>query len=149
MPTAKLSKSQIARKHVHNRILFQFVVFIALSAVLTTIVTVDMLHEQMNVLWVIGSLIVGVLTGVAAGRIFAVKWHEDTQKVILSLDKLSFLLIIAYVAFRYVSDQFLAHILHGQELTIITFTLLAGIMIGRFVGMGNSVVKVLKQQNIL
>lgn len=149
MPTAKLSKTQIARKHVHNRILFQFVVFIALTAVLASVVTIDMLHEQMNALWVIGSLIAGVLMGVAAGRIFAIKWHEDTQKVILSLDKLSFLLILAYAAFRYVSEQFLGHILHGQELTIITFTLLAGIMIGRFVGMGNSVVKILKQQNIL
>lgn len=149
MPTAKLSKSQIARKHVHNRILFQFVVFIALTVILSTVVTIDMLREQMNALWVIGSLIAGVLIGIAAGRIFAIKWHEDTQKVILSLDKLGFLLIVAYAAFRYASDQYLAHILHGQELTIITFTLLAGIMIGRFVGMGNSVIKVLKQQHIL
>lgn len=149
MPTTKLSKSQIARKHVHNRILFQFVIFVVLTAVFSTVVTIDMLHEQMNALWVIGSLCIGILAGIAVGRIFAVKWHEDTQKVILSLDKMSFLLIAAYVAFRYVSDQFLAHILHGQELTIITFALLGGIMIGRVISMGNSVVRVLKQQNIL
>ena len=149
MPANKLSKQQIARKHIHSRILFQFVVFIVATVILSTIVTTDMLHEQMNPLWVIGSLLVGLATGVAAGRIFAIKWHDDTQKVILSLDKMSILLIIGYIAFRYISDQFLAHILHGQELTVITFTLLDGIMIGRFIGMGNSVIKVLKQQNIL
>lgn len=149
MPTTKLSKSQIARKHVHNRILFQLIVFVIMTAVLATVVTIDMIHEQMNILWVIGSLIAGTLIGIAAGRIFAIKWHPDTQKVILSLDKLSILLIVAYAAFRYASDQYLSRILHGQELTIITFTLLGGIMIGRVFSIGNSVVKVLKQQNIL
>lgn len=129
--------------------MFQFVVFIAVTIILSTIVTADMLHEQMNPLWVIGSLIVGLAAGIAAGRIFTIKWHEDTQKVILALDKMSILLIVGYVVFRYISDQFLAHILHGQELTVITFTLLDGIMIGRFVGMGKGVIRVLKQQKIL
>ena len=80
---------------------------------------------------------------------FSLKWHEDTKKVILSIDKLGVLLIVVYVIFRIASEQFLGHYLHGQELTIITFTILVGIMIGRVAGMLRSISKILKAQNIL
>lgn len=149
MKSNKLSKRAIAKKHIHNRIIVQLCIFAAVILGFGGFITYDMLQEHMNILWVIASLVVGLLVGLAVGRIFSLKWHEDTQKVILSMDKLSILLIAAYVVFRVVSEQLLGHYLHGQELTIITFTVLVGIMIGRVVGMIRSIAKILKAQNIL
>lgn len=149
MTNNKLSKRAIAKKHIHNRIIVQLCIFAAIILGFGGIITYDMLQEQMNVLWVAISLVIGVLVGLAVGRIFSLKWHEDTQKVILSIDKLSILLIAAYVVFRIGSEQLLGHYLHGQELTIITFTVLVGIMIGRVVGMLRTIVKILKEQAIL
>lgn len=149
MTTNKLSKRAAAQKHVHNRILVQLFIFAAFIIGVTGFITYDMVQEHMSILWVIGAVAIGVGVGLAMGRIFALKWHEDTQKVILQMDKLSFLLIAGYVAFRILSEQFLGHILHGQELTVITFSLLGGIMIGRLVGMLRSISTILKTQNIL
>ena len=58
-------------------------------------------------------------------------------------------LIVVYIVFRIASKQLFGEFLSGDELTVVTFSLLAGIMIGRLLGMLRSVIGVLKEQNIV
>lgn len=149
MPQKKLSKREIARNHVHRRILVQLAIFAVVTLVIFAVVVSDIIHTNTNFLWVIGALIVGLAVGLAVGRIFALKWHEDTQKVILSVDKSSILLVALYIIFRIGSEKLFGEFLHGEELTIVTFTILGGIMVGRVLGMMRSLTRVLKEQKIL
>jgi hypothetical protein len=139
----------IPHKHIHSRILVQLVIFALVFLAIIGFITYDVIAKHLVAGWVVGGAALGVLIGLAAGRMFILKWHEDTQKVILSMDKLSFLLIGAYIVFRVFSEQLLGGILHGEELSVATFGLLAGIMLGRLLSMLTNIRKVLKKQGII
>jgi len=142
-------KKNNLHKHVHRRILVQLAIFIVAFIAIDGFITYDVIAKHLDASWVIIGALVGVLVGIAAGRMFALKWHEDTQKVILTMDKLSFLLIGAYVVFRIFSEQLLGGILHGEELTVATFGLLAGLMLGRLLSLLTNIRKILARQGIL
>lgn len=149
MATRKLSKRAIARRHVHNRILVQLLLFVVISLIMFGVVIYDTITQAVNPLWLIGGIIVGLMVGWIAGRIFAIKWHEDTQKVIVNLDKTGIILIVGYVAFRMVSTTIFGEFSHGMALTVLTYSMLSGILMGRGLNMYRSVVTVLKNQKIL
>jgi len=145
----KNTNRRSAHKHIHSRILTQLVIFALVFIAITGFITYDVVAKGLVAGWVIGGVALGVLIGLVAGRMFILKWHEDTQKVILTMDKLSFLLIGAYIVFRIFSEKLLGGILHGEELSVATFGLLAGIMLGRLLSMLTNIRKVLKKQGII
>jgi len=145
----KNNSRSIPHKHIHSRVLTQLVIFALVFLAITGFITYDVIAKGLVAGWIIGGATLGILIGLAAGRMFILKWHEDTQKVILTMDKLSFLLIAAYIVFRIFSEKLLGGILHGEELSVATFGLLAGIMLGRLLSMLTNIRKVLKKQGII
>lgn len=145
----KNNSRSIPHKHIHSRVLTQLVIFALVFLTITVFITYDVIAKGLVAGWVVGGVALGILIGLAAGRMFILKWHEDTQKVILTMDKLSFLLIAAYIVFRIFSEKLLGGILHGEELSVATFGLLAGIMLGRLLSMLTNIRKVLKKQSII
>lgn len=149
MPKRTHKKHGAAHKHLHKKVLFQLFLFPLIALIMFGVVIVDAITHNLSLWWVVGGAVCGILAGLAMGRIFAVMWHEDTQKVIISIDKLSIVLIGAYIAFRLASDHFLSEFLHGQTLTVVTYSFLGGIMLGRMLSMYRSVRRILKQQRII
>lgn len=113
------------------------------------LVGIDIFQGILSVMWALGGFILGGVVGILAGRMFAIKWHEDTQKVIIGIDKTGFLIIILYAVFRMFDRQLFGEFLHGSALTAFTFCLLGGIMIGRLLSMYQSIMKILKEQQIV
>lgn len=142
-------KKTFPHKHIHRRILFQLVAFIVIAIIMFGIVAFDVVQQHLNPSWIIAGGVLGGFVGWLVGRIFLIGWHEDTQKVIISMDKMSILLIVAYVVFRLVSEHLLGEFIHGQELTMITYSFLGGIMVGRMLSIVRNVIRVLKNQHIL
>jgi hypothetical protein len=143
------SKKDIIRHHIHVRILMQLTLFITASIVLFGIVIYNVIQDNLNPVWLIAGIVLGILIGLIAGRMFAMRWHEDTRKVILGMDKMSILLLVLYIAFRFGTEQLFGKFIHGEELTVFTFSSLAGVMIGRLFSMVKGLSRVLKEQNIL
>lgn len=137
------------KKHVHNRVLFQLVIFALVSAGLLAAVSYDALAGEIGLSLVALGLGIGLGVGYAFSRIFKLGWHADTQKVVMSLDKMSFVLIGAYVAFRVFGEQLLGNYIHGPALSAFSFALLSGILIGRFISIWGGVSRILKQQGII
>jgi hypothetical protein len=140
---------RILRTHVHSRVLTQLVIFVFVSLGLLGAVFYDSIAGGVGVGFVLLSLVAGVGVGLLVAKIFKLVWHEDTRKVIMSLDRMSFVLIGVYVVFRIFSDQLLGQYLHGAALSAISFAFLAGILIGRFVSIWQGVTRILKQQGII
>jgi hypothetical protein len=139
----------VSRKHLHGRVLYQLVIFAIVSIVMLGIVGVDIMTGQLDPKLGIGGIVLGLIIGFLVGRIFAIKWHQETQKVIINMDRTGFLIIIIYVAFRIFGEQLFGEFLHGAALTAFTFSMLAGIMIGRLISMYRRVMAILREQKIL
>ncbi len=137
------------RRHVHSRILVQLAIFGLVSLALLAGVCYDAYLGQIGIALVLAGLIAGIAIGYVVGRIFKLAWHEDTRKVVMSLDRMSFVLIGVYVLFRIFSEQLLGNYIQGAALSAFTFALLAGILVGRFASIWRGVRRILKEQGVL
>jgi hypothetical protein len=137
------------RTHVHGRVLTQLAIIGVVGVGLLAAVAYDALAGQIGLGLVAIGLIVGLIIGFAIGRIFKLAWHEDTRQVIMNLDKMSFVLIGVYIAFRVFGDELLKHYIQGSALSALTFALLSGILLGRLFSVWGGVRRILKAQGII
>ncbi len=137
------------RTHVHKRVLVQLVIFSLVSLGLLVAVSYDAIAGQIGLGLVATGLVVGLVVGYFVGKIFKLKWHEDTRKVIMSLDRMGFVLIGLYIAFRIFGEQLLGHYVAGATLTALTFAFLAGLLFGRLISVWSGVSRILKEQGII
>ncbi len=137
------------RRHVHSRVLIQLVIFALVSLGLLVAVAYDAVAGEIGLWVVLVALVLGGIAGYFVGKIFALAWHEDTRKVVMSLDRMSFVLIGVYIVFRIFGEQLLGQYVHGAELTAVTFTFLSGLLLGRLFSVWQGVSRILKQQGIL
>lgn len=136
-------------RHVHKRVLIQLVIFALVSLGLLAAVSYDAVMGEIGLGLVGVGLAAGLGIGYLVARIFKLGWHQDTQKVVMSLDRMSVILIAAYIAFRVFGEQLLGHYIHGAALSAFTFALLAGILLGRFVSIWSGVSRILKEQGVM
>jgi hypothetical protein len=139
----------VFRTHLHGRVLIQLVVFAVISVGLFAAVVYDVVSAEVGFLRAALIFLVGIGVGFAAGKIFKLVWHEETRKVIMSLDRMSFVLIAVYIAFRIFGEKLLGHYVQGPALQALTFALLAGILLGRFLSVWQGVRRILVEQGIL
>lgn len=137
------------KNYVHGRVLTQLVIFCLISVGLLAAVSYDAIEGEISLVLVALGLAIGLAVGYAVARIFKLGWHQDTQKVVMSLDRMSFILIGVYILFRIFGDQVLGHYIHGQALTAFSFALLSGILLGRLISIWSGVTRILKQQGIV
>ena len=140
---------QKLKRHVHNRVLMQLVIFALVSAGLLVAVCYDAVIGEIALWLLAAALVAGVGVGYIVGKVFKLAWHADTRKVIMSLDKMSFVLIGVYVVFRIFGDQLLGEYLHGAALSAFSFAFLGGLLVGRLLSIWNSVSRILKEQGIM
>jgi hypothetical protein len=137
------------KTHVHTRVLVQLVIFSLVSLGLLVAVSYDAIIGEIGIGLVLAGLAIGLVVGFVVGRAFLLRWHEDTRKVVMSLDRMSFVLIAAYVAFRIFGEQLLGNYIQGPALSAFTFALLAGILFGRLFSVWRGVMRILRQQGIV
>jgi hypothetical protein len=136
-------------KHLHRRILTQLVIIATVALILFVMVGFDALSGAIGFLPVTIAAAIGIAVGYLAGRMFLVIWHEDTKKIIMRMDKTSFILIGLYIAFRIFSTQLLGGYFNGAALSAISFAALDGILVGRLLSLWRNIARILREQGII
>lgn len=135
-----------AKKHVHKRLQFQLVIFSVVSIVMIGIVAYDIFNHSLSIPLALLGIIIGLVVGFIVGRMYIIKWHEETEKVIVSMDRTSIFIIALYVAFRIFEKQLFSPYINSAMIGAFTFSILAGIMMGRFISMRIKTKKVLQEK---
>jgi hypothetical protein len=143
-----ISRRHIAR-HLHRRIVIQLTLFVVISLTLFTIVIIDSLTNNLNLVWILLGAVIGVGLGYIVGKAFKLNWHEDSQKIIMKIDRTGFAIIIVYVLIRSLANSEAGNLFDGLEFIAVTYSLLGGIMIGRLLSMGRTIVRLLREQQII
>jgi hypothetical protein len=79
---------------------------------------------------------------------FIIHWHEEKAKVVSRFDMIGIFVMVLYVAFSASRTWLFGHWIHGSVLTAFTYSILAGVMIGRIVGMRLKIKNILSEQSI-
>jgi len=141
-----MNKRQIAKQHIHKRLRIQLMIFALVAIVMFGIVIFDIFTNALSISLAILGIVIGLIVGFIMGKMYIIKWHEETEKVIVSMDRTSVIIILLYVGFRVFEKQLFGPYINSAMLGAFTFSVLAGIMMGRFFSMRTKTKKVLKEQ---
>ncbi len=94
-------------------------------------------------------LLIGIGLGFLAGRMIKVKWHEKRNKVISEMDRIGMIILIIYIIFEYNRNAIFGRWLEGATLTAFGFSILTGMMLGRFLNTKMDIEDVLKEKRYL
>lgn len=137
----------VASKYLHGRIIWQFAILIVIFFLLLIFLLLDAFTGVINPLWLIGGLLIGAAVGYLAARMFKIKWKDE--KIVSSMDKMGVVVLVLYVAFSVSKTWLFGHWLNGAALTSFSFSIVAGIMIGRVISMTSVIEKLLREKNVI
>src|SRR5665811_560592 len=139
-------KEHPAKKHIDRKLIFRIRIFYVIGIILTGLMLYDVLEGIIGIELSLGGFPLGLFVGFIATRMFIIHWHEERAKVVSRLDAIGILVMLLYVAFSISRAWFFGHWIHGSVLTAFTYSILAGIMIGRIAGMRLKIKNILSEQ---
>lgn len=95
------------------------------------LISYNIFENEIGFFLAIIGFILGVGIGLASGRVFSVRWHQEDLKVVSRMDKIGIMFLIPYLIFTFYRERILTFWFHGPLLSAFTFSLIAGIMLGR------------------
>lgn len=138
----------IPHQHIDGKLLFRLGVFLVIALVMVGIVVTDVVNEELSWWLALAGFIVGTGIGYILGRMLTVKWHETKQKAVIEMDIVGFVAIGLYVAFRFGGTFVLSEWLTGAALSTLSLAILAGALLGRFLGLRISVLRLIEKQGV-
>jgi len=139
-------KEHPAKKHIDRKLIFRIRIFYVIGIILTGLMLYDVLEGIIGVELSLGGFLLGLFLGFIATRMFIIHWHEESAKVVSRFDTFGIIIMLFYMAFSVSRAWLFGHWIHGSILTAFTYSILAGIMIGRIVGMRLKIKNILSKQ---
>jgi hypothetical protein len=143
------ARRELLKKHTDPKLRFRLYLFFTLALVMLGILAYEIIQTTLSLTLAFIGFAIGLFVGFAAGRMFDIKWHEETSRVVSRMDKLGAIVLIAYITFAILRSWIFGHWLQGTALMAFTFSILAGVMSGRLISMQQSIKKILLNQGIL
>ena len=141
-------KEHPAKKHIDRKLIFRIRIFYVIGIILTGLMLYDVLEGIIGIELSLSGFILGLFLGFIATRMFIIHWHEERAKVVSRFDTIGIIIMLLYVAFSASRTWLFGHWIHGSILTAFTYSILAGIMIGRIVGMRLKIKNILSEKFI-
>ncbi len=139
-------KEHPAKKHIDRKLIFRIRIFYVIGIILTGLMLYDVLEGIIGIELSLGGFLLGLFLGFIATRMFIIHWHEERAKVVSRLDTIGIIIMLFYMAFSLSRAWFFGHWIHGSILTAFTYSILAGIMMGRVAGMRLKIRNILSKQ---
>lgn len=139
----------VTHKYVDKKLIFRIRMFFVIFIVLLGIIVFEALEGQGDILYTFISFLIGTVVGFVAGRMIAIKWHDDANKIVGSVDRLGVLFIILYLFFSLGRHAILENLFHGTELTLLSLSIVSGIMFGKVMSAMHSIRKILRHKKLL
>jgi hypothetical protein len=133
-----------ARPHLHPTLVRRLALFFIFFLALAGLIAYDVYASQIDPLLALAGFAIGCIVGWAAGRMFKIFWHEKDEKVVMQMDRMGLAVLAIYFAFSASKAWLFGHWIVEPALTAFGFSIVAGVMLGRLLGMGISIRKILK-----
>lgn len=138
----------MARRHLDKKLIFRLAIFIAIFLVMVVLISVNVFENKIGILLAGTGLVLGVCIGLASGRVFSIRWNQEDLKVVSRMDKIGIFFLVPYLIFTFLRERILEYWFHGVLLTAFTFSLIAGIMLGRIMYLFFHIKKTLKEEGL-
>lgn len=134
--------------HIDKRLQMRLRIYFIIAAVLLCIVIYNIGKGDINFFAAVGALVTGAFIGIITSRMFHLSWDKDARKVVSRLDMFGGVVLVLYILFEVFRDRIVGLLIHGPEVAAASFTVLAGVMIGRVLGTRGRIRTILKEQSV-
>ncbi len=131
--------------HVDPKLKIRFFIYIIISVALIGFLVFRMISDRIWPIFPIIGFVGGAVIGVLITRILNISWDHNSQKVISRLDAYGIMVLILYIVFEINREKVVGYFVHGSLVFIVSFSVLAGIMIGRVIGMRGKILQVIEE----
>ncbi len=143
-----MDRRTLVKQHIDRKLLFRLRLFLAVSFIMLLIIIYDIFQNTISLPLAAAGVGIGILTGLIAGRMFNVLWHEEKRQIIAKLDRTGIVILLLYIGFAVSRRWFFSAWIHGPALTAFTFALLGGSMSGRFLSTGFNIRNILYTRGV-
>lgn len=143
------NRKRLPKQHIDKKLIFRLRMFLLILTAMCGIVIYDVVTEAIGWLLVLTGIAVDVVLGYAVGYLSEVRWHEETSKVIGRMDKIGGVALALYMLFSISRRWIFGHWIHGPALTAFSFSIVLGVMLGRFLSTRIKIVRILKDEGLL
>jgi hypothetical protein len=133
------------RKYAHWRLQLRLIFYVIIAASILGIGMYHIVRGDIPVVYPTMGLIAGMILGVIVSRMFHITWDHQAQMVISRLDAMGIVILILYILLELNREQVVRYFINNDYTISISFALLAGIMVGRVIGIRRKVKQVLEQ----
>jgi len=136
-------------KHIDNKIILRARIYALVFLVMLVLLCRDVFTGVSTFSWIFGSLIVGILLGTLASRMFHLSWSKDSKKIIARLDSLGIVILIFYILFSLFRSDLVKVFVHGPMVGSVSMSLIAGSFFGQLLGMRDGIKGILRAEGII
>lgn len=134
--------------HLARRLRWQLGLYALLAFAFCCSATYHSVAEDLPPLFALGGFLGGGLIGVVFSRMQRLSWDEAGQKIIGRFDAIGALLLLAYIPFETYRRELVALFVHGPAVLVASLGLVAGLMVGRVIGIRGRVADILRERQV-
>ena len=149
MPFRGPKTAKQIRPHLHAFLRLRLVIYLFISFSVLGFVIYNSYRDSISGVFAVGGVAIGLGIGYLASRIHKISWNEKSSVVMARMDFFGAGVLVLYILFEIFRKKIVGHFVREADVTVTSFSILAGVMYGRVLGIRGSVVRVLKEQDLL
>jgi hypothetical protein len=126
---------------LHKKLLLYILIFLIGAG----IVIFDIFTKREPLSYPLSGFIIGVLIGLITGRMYQIQWDDKTQQVITHIDLFGGIIFLIYMIFTLYKQDLIQLFTFGAAVTTTSIAVLAGVMLGRLLGIRKYVRKAISK----
>jgi hypothetical protein len=132
-------------EYVQSRLRNRVRIYLALAAAIVVAIAYRIIFEGGGVLYPLLALTIGIAIGIVVSRMFSISWDKDSEKVVSRMDIYGTAFLVAYIIFELTGEHFIRQWFSGPEVLTVILSLAGGAVLGRGIGMGRAMIRVLRE----
>jgi O-antigen/teichoic acid export membrane protein len=140
------------RKHAHhvdNKLKFRLRLYVIISLVMLGVVLYEIFIHILPLEFAAVGILVGLVVGIISARRYHLSWDKDAKKIVSRLDLIGIIILVLYIGFVIVRSKLIGIFVQGPVVGAVSFSITAGVMIGRVVGTRNAIIEILREREII
>ena len=144
-------RAEQIRPHLQGFLRVRLAYYLILAVVNAGFVIYNSYEDSISSLYSIGGVVVGIGIGFFITRIHKIYWDEKVGKVVARFDLYGLVLLALLILFQIFREKIIRNfdIVDEIDVTSTGFAVLAGIMYGRVLGVRGSVMKILREKELV
>lgn len=135
--------------HLHRNLKIRLGIYLAVALLVGGFVIYNAYVDDIPGTYPAAGVGIGLIMGFIASRIHKIRWDGTASKAIVKMDAFGALILVLYFAFEVFRGKIVGQFVDEADVTVTSFSILAGIMYGRVLGIRGSVKRLLEEKDLV